>query len=67
MYAPADEKSADTTKAVDPEQFSREDLATEVNVHLNTAKKLLTDDIGAFNKLVRDANIPAVVVKPPNP
>ncbi len=40
-----------------------EDLATEVNVHLNTAKKLLTDDIGAFNKLVRDANIPAVTIK----
>jgi photosystem II stability/assembly factor-like uncharacterized protein len=40
-----------------------EDLATEVNVHLANARKLLTDDIGAFNKLVRDANIPAVTIK----
>jgi len=25
--------------------------------------KLLTDDLGAFNKLVRDSNVPAVVLK----
>jgi photosystem II stability/assembly factor-like uncharacterized protein len=40
-----------------------EDLATEVNVPLNTARKLLTDDVGSFNKMVRDANIPAVTIK----
>jgi len=40
-----------------------EGLASEVNVHLRAADKLLTDDLAAFNKLVRDANIPAVVVK----
>jgi hypothetical protein len=40
-----------------------EDLASEVNVQLNAARKLLSDDIASFNKLVRDANIPAVTVK----
>jgi photosystem II stability/assembly factor-like uncharacterized protein len=40
-----------------------EDLASEVNAQLSAARKLLTDDIASFNKLVRDANIPAVTVK----
>ncbi len=40
-----------------------EDLATDVNVQLNAARKLLTDDVASFNKLVRDANIPAVTIK----
>ncbi len=40
-----------------------EDLATEVNVQLSAARKLLTDDVASFNKLVRDANIPAVTIK----
>jgi photosystem II stability/assembly factor-like uncharacterized protein len=40
-----------------------EEVASEVNVQLNAARKLLTDDIAAFNKLVKDANIPAVTVK----
>jgi hypothetical protein len=42
-----------------------EDLATEVNVPLNAARKLLTDDVASFNKLVRDSNIPAVTIKGP--
>jgi DNA-binding protein H-NS len=40
-----------------------EGLASEVNAQLRAADKLLTDDLGAFNKLVRDSNVPAVVVK----
>jgi hypothetical protein len=40
-----------------------EGLATEVNAQLRAANKLLTDDIAAFNKLVRDTNIPAVTLK----
>jgi photosystem II stability/assembly factor-like uncharacterized protein len=40
-----------------------EEVASEVNVQLAAARKLLTDDIAAFNKLVKDANIPAVTVK----
>ena len=37
-----------------------EDLATRVNAELKTLNSLLTTDLAAFNKLVRDANIPAV-------
>ena len=37
-----------------------EDLATQVNGELKTLDKLLTSDLAAFNKLVRDENIPAV-------
>jgi hypothetical protein len=39
-----------------------EDLATEVNGKLRSLNGLLTTDLAAFNKLVRDANIPAVTV-----
>jgi photosystem II stability/assembly factor-like uncharacterized protein len=42
-----------------------EDLASEVNVQLNAARKLLSDDVAAFNKLVRDSNIPAVTIQGP--
>ena len=37
-----------------------EDLATRVNAELRTLNGLLTTELVAFNKLVRDANIPAV-------
>ncbi|SPF36222.1 Glycosyl hydrolase, BNR repeat-containing protein [Candidatus Sulfopaludibacter sp. SbA4] len=40
-----------------------EDLATRVNAELKTLGTLLTTDLAAFNKLVRDANVPAVEVK----
>jgi hypothetical protein len=39
-----------------------EDLATAVNGKLRSLNGLLTTDLAAFNKLVRDANIPAVTV-----
>ena len=42
-----------------------EELATAVNVQLRAAQKLLTDDIAAFNKMVRDSNIPAVTISKP--
>ena len=42
-----------------------EELSTEVNVQLRAAQKLLTDDIAAFNKIVRDSNIPAVTISKP--
>ena len=42
-----------------------EELTTEVNVQLRNAQKLLTDDIAAFNKMVKDANIPAVTIAKP--
>jgi photosystem II stability/assembly factor-like uncharacterized protein len=37
-----------------------EDLATQVNAKLKTLNGLLTTELAGFNKLVRDANIPAV-------
>jgi len=39
-----------------------EDLATRVNGELKTLNALMTSDLAAFNKLVRDANVPAVEV-----
>src|SRR5438445_4346774 len=39
-----------------------EDLATAVNSELKTLDKLLTTDLAAFNKLIRDENVPAVQV-----
>ena len=46
------------------EQQVYEDLATQSNAELEKLKKLLEGDLPAFNKQVRDANIPAVEVKP---
>ena len=34
---------------------------------LKTLDRLLKDDLAAFNKLVRDQNVPAVVLKPVKP
>jgi hypothetical protein len=45
------------------EQQVYEDLATRSNAELEKLKKLLEGDLPAFNKQVRDANIPAVEVK----
>ncbi len=38
-----------------------EDLATRVNAQLKQLNLLMTDDLGAFNKLVHDSNVPAVL------
>jgi photosystem II stability/assembly factor-like uncharacterized protein len=43
-----------------------EDLATQINAQLRTLHGLLTGDIAAFNKLVHDQNVPAVVLKQKN-
>jgi len=40
-----------------------EELASQVNVQLEALKKLTGSDLAAFNKLVRDQNIPAVITK----
>ena len=39
-----------------------EDLATQTNARLAALKKLLGGDLQNFNKLIRDENVPAVVV-----
>jgi photosystem II stability/assembly factor-like uncharacterized protein len=38
-----------------------EDLATRVNAQLKQLNLLMTDDLSAFNKLVHDSNVPAVL------
>jgi photosystem II stability/assembly factor-like uncharacterized protein len=40
-----------------------EDLATQINAQLAALKKLMGGDLANFNKLIRDENIPAVVVE----
>jgi photosystem II stability/assembly factor-like uncharacterized protein len=44
-----------------------EDLATRVNVQIKTLESLLASDLAAFNKLVRESNVPAIqpLAKPP--
>ncbi len=39
-----------------------EDLASQVNAQLEALKKLMGSDLAAFNKLVREQNVPAVIV-----
>src|SRR5262249_52811738 len=40
-----------------------EGLSSDVNAQLRTLDKLLKEDLTAFNKLVRDQNVPAVILK----
>ena len=58
----SDIEESDTAPA-QQEQMVYEDLATRSNAELEKLKKLLDGDLPAFNKQVRDANIPAVQVK----
>ncbi len=41
------------------------DLAGKIDARLEKLKQVMSDDLAAFNKTVRDADIPAVIVKPP--
>ncbi|HUA82694.1 MAG TPA: hypothetical protein VMB85_02470 [Bryobacteraceae bacterium] len=40
-----------------------EELTSQVNVQLRAAQELLTTEIASFNKMVKEANIPAVSIK----
>lgn len=40
-----------------------EDLASQVNGQLTKLERLLKDEVAAFNRLVREQNVPAVVLK----
>ena len=51
------------TRPTRQEQQLYEDLATQSNAELDKLKHLLADDLPAFNKQVREANIPAIEVK----
>jgi photosystem II stability/assembly factor-like uncharacterized protein len=41
-----------------------EDLTARINAQLSKLEQVMTTDVPAFNKLVRDQNVPAVWVKP---
>lgn len=41
-----------------------DDLVGRINVQLDKLKQVMATDVPAFNKLVRDQNVPAVFVKP---
>jgi hypothetical protein len=40
-----------------------EELATRIDAQLASLQQVMNTDLPAFNKLVRDQNIPAVIVK----
>ena len=42
-----------------------EELNAEINAQLQKLSQITKSDVPAFNQLVKDANIPAIVVKPP--
>jgi hypothetical protein len=46
------------------EQMVYEEIAMQSNAELDKLKKLLGGDLPAFNKQVREANIPAIEIKP---
>ncbi len=41
-----------------------EELVAEINAQLAKLAQIMKTDVPAFNQLVRDQNIPAIVVKP---
>ena len=42
-----------------------EELAAQIDAQLQRLAQIIKTDVPAFNQLVRDQNIPAIVVKPP--
>jgi len=40
-------------------------LVTQINAQLQRMNQVMTTDLPAFNQLVRDTSVPAVIVKPP--
>jgi hypothetical protein len=41
-----------------------EELVAEISAQLSKLGQIMKTDVPAFNQLVRDQNIPAIVVKP---
>src|SRR5258708_9955415 len=44
-----------------------DELVAEINAQLSRLAQIMKTDVPAFNQMVRDANIPAIVVKPGEP
>ncbi|HYK16721.1 MAG TPA: hypothetical protein VEV37_01815, partial [Bryobacteraceae bacterium] len=59
------ERSDDAPTLQDTQVY--EELASQVNTQLTTLKNLLTTDLGSFNKLVHEENVPAVIIAEPKP
>ena len=43
-----------------------EELVGQIDANLQKLAQIMKSDVPAFNRLVRDQNIPAIVVKPPS-
>jgi len=43
------------------------DLAGKIDAQLQKLSQIVKTDVPAFNQVVKDQNIPAIVVKPPSP
>jgi hypothetical protein len=43
------------------------DLTRQIDAQLAKLAQIMKTDVPAFNQLVKDQNIPAIVVKPPSP
>ncbi len=44
-----------------------DELSADINAQLQKLGQIMKTDVPAFNQLVKDQNIPAIVVKPPSP
>ncbi len=59
--------SRSETAPTDQSYTVYDELAAQIDAQLRKLGQVMKTDVPAFNQLVRDANIPAVVVKPPSP
>ena len=57
--------SRSETPPTDQSYAVYDELAAQIEAQLKKLGQVLKTDVPAFNQLVRDANIPAIVVKPP--
>jgi hypothetical protein len=58
--------SRSETPPTDQSHAVYDELAAQIDAQLQKLGQVMKTDVPAFNQLVRDANIPAVVVKPPS-
>lgn len=61
IVARADSAPTDQAYIVYEEQVGK------INIQLQKFEQLMSEDLPAFNRLVREQNVPAVIVKPPAP
>jgi photosystem II stability/assembly factor-like uncharacterized protein len=59
--------SRSETPPTDQSYAVYDELAAQIDAQLQKLSQIMKTDVPAFNQSVREANIPAVVVKPPNP